>query len=82
MKSKSAHVHALPYTLYHSVMDTVHTEKISRAIDWVFFNCLYSIVVIGTILLFASTIIQLQGLSIVALFSEAMSHVHWVSEVM
>jgi hypothetical protein len=63
-------------------MDTVHMEKLSRAIDWVFFNSLYCIVVVGTVLLFTSTIMQLQGRSIVALFSEAMSHVPWISEVM
>jgi hypothetical protein len=57
-------------------------EKLSRTIDWVFFNSLYCIVVVGTVLLFTSTIMQLQGRSIVAIFFEAMQHVPWVSGVM
>jgi hypothetical protein len=74
--------HALPYTLFHRVMEKIHTEKISAAIDRVFFTCLYSTVVIGTITLFTSTIVQMQGRSIVSMFSEAMSQVQWMTDLL
>ena len=66
--------HALPYTLLHRVMDKVHTEKISNTIDQALFTCLYSTVIIGTITQFTTIVLQLQGRSIVSIFSEAMSY--------
>jgi len=75
-----ARIHAHPGTIFHGVMDKIHLEKISRAIDRVFFPCIYTTVIIGTTLLFTSTILQLQGRSIISLFSRAMAYVQWICE--